>query len=108
MTMGTEIRTLDKMLGAIDPEDAVFVLKRLVQGNSALEQKAKKIIEELLSSIDPESIPLIQPHLHSRILEWMTSRRLKFKTMPEDEIHTQNKSSWNAMSDSWSGTILPT
>lgn len=24
--------------------------------------------------------PLIQPHLHSRILEWMTSRRLKFKT----------------------------
>ncbi len=33
MTEKVELRTLDKMLEAIDPEDAVFVLKRLVQGN---------------------------------------------------------------------------
>lgn len=51
--------------------------------------------------------PLIQPHLFNQVLNWMTSRRLEFKTTPEDEVHLQNKSSWNAMADDWSGTILP-
>lgn len=69
-----------------------------------------EIAEVILFDELPENLtyPLIQPQLHSRVLEWMTSRRLKFKTTPEDKIHMQNKSSWNAMSDSWSGTILPT
>lgn len=47
----------------------------------------------------PENLtyPLIQPHLFECVLEWQT----------EHEILDQNKSSWNGMSDSWSGTVLP-
>lgn len=68
-----------------------------------------EIAEIVLMDKLPENLtyPLIQPHLFIRVLEWMTSRRLEFKITPENQVHSQNKSSWNAMADDWSGTILP-
>ncbi len=68
-----------------------------------------EIAEIVLMDKLPENLtyPLIQPHLFSRVLEWMTSRRLEFKITPDSQVHSQNKSSWNAMADDWFGTILP-
>ncbi|HCS74332.1 MAG TPA: hypothetical protein DIW17_10720 [Clostridiales bacterium] len=49
----------------------------------------------------------IQPHLYGKVLEWATFRRLEWGAAPESKIHSQNKCSWNAMADNWSGTVLP-
>jgi len=68
-----------------------------------------EMAEVILTDQLPENLtyPLIQPHLFNQVLEWMTSRRMEWGTTPEHQIHSQNKSSWNAMADNWSGTVLP-
>lgn len=49
-----------------------------------------EIAEVLLFDVLPENLtyPLIQPHLHKRVLEWMTSRGLEFKTTPANDEKT--------------------
>ncbi len=68
-----------------------------------------EMAEVVLMDQLPENLtyPLIQPHLHNQVLNWMTGRRLEWKTTEENEVLSQNKISWNAMADGWSGTILP-
>lgn len=58
-----------------------------------------EMAEVMLLDQLPENLtyPLIQPHLFNQVLGWMTSQRLESKTTPEDGIHPQNKSSWDAM-----------
>lgn len=69
-----------------------------------------EMAEILFSDHLPDNLtyPLIQPQLFSRILKWMTSRRLEWKTTHSDDILAQNKSSWDIIADDFFGvTALP-